>query len=83
MGRNYRYMETGVCALCGADVHLDEKEGRVICDPCGRATDNCTCIRDDLETRHESSTKMGSMRPGTSGQWIADPQPDEEDYPDE
>ena len=83
MGRNFRYMETGVCALCGADVHLDEKEGRVVCDPCGRATDNCTCIKDDLDTRHESSTKIGAMRPGTSAQWIADPQPEDEDYPDD
>ena len=79
MARNLRYMETGVCALCGAGVHLEEKEGRVVCDPCGRATDNCTCIKDDLETRHESSTKIGAMRPGTSGQWIADPQPEDED----
>ena len=79
--RDLRYMETGVCALCGKDVRLDEAEGRVVCEGCDRATDNCTCIRDDLDTRHESSTKVGSMRPGTSGQWIADPQP--EDDPDD
>jgi uncharacterized Zn finger protein (UPF0148 family) len=83
MARNLRYMETGVCALCGAPVHLEEKEGRVVCDPCGRATDNCTCIKDDLETRHESSSKTGAMRPGTSGQWIADPQPEDEDEDDD
>lgn len=83
MGRNYRYMETGVCALCGAGVHLDDKEGRVVCDPCGRATDNCTCTKDDLDTRHESSMKIGSMRTGTSGQWIADPQPEDDDEADD
>ncbi len=81
MSRNYRYMQTGVCAMCGAAVHLDDKEGRVFCDPCEKPTDNCTCIKDDLETRHESSSKTGSMRSGTSGQWIADPQP--EDDPDD
>ncbi len=81
MARNYRYMQTGVCAMCGAAVHLDDKEGRVVCDPCDKPTDNCTCINDDLDTRHESSSKTGSMRPGTSGQWIADPQP--EDDPDD
>ena len=84
MGRNYRYMETGVCALCGAAVRLDEHEGRVVCEGCSRPTDNCTCLKDDLDTRHESSMKIGAMRPGTSGQWIADPQPDpEDDYPDD
>jgi predicted RNA-binding Zn-ribbon protein involved in translation (DUF1610 family) len=83
MARNLRYMETGVCALCGAEVHLEEKEGRVVCDPCGRPTDNCTCIKDDLDTRHESSMKIGAMRPGTSGQWIADPQPEDDDDPDD
>lgn len=72
-------METGVCALCGAGVHLDEKEGRVVCDGCSKPTDNCICVKDDLDTRHESSTKIGSMRPGTSGQWIADPQADDVD----
>jgi predicted amidophosphoribosyltransferase len=82
MARNLRYMETGVCALCGADVRLEEKEGRVVCEPCNRPTDNCTCVKDDLETRHESSSKIGAMRPGTSGEWIADPQP-EDDYPDD
>ena len=80
MVRSLRYMETGVCALCGAGVHLDAKEGRVVCDGCDKATDNCTCVKDDLETRHESSTKVGSMRKGTSGQWIADPQPDDVEF---
>jgi NMD protein affecting ribosome stability and mRNA decay len=87
MARNLRYMETGVCALCGAGVHLDDKEGRVVCDGCDKATDNCICMKDDLDTRHESSSKTGAMRPGTSGQWIADPQPedvdDEDDDPDD
>ena len=77
-------METGVCALCGAGVHLDDKEGRVVCDGCDRATDNCTCVMDNLDTRHESTSMRGAMRPGTSGQWIADPQPDDDDeYEDE
>jgi hypothetical protein len=79
MPRNYRYMETGVCALCGAAVKLDDKEGRVVCEGCDRPTDNCTCMKDDLDTRHESSMMAGAMRPGTSGQWIADPQPDDDD----
>ena len=86
MARNLRYMETGVCALCGAAVHLDDKEGRVVCDGCDKPTDNCVCTKDDLETRHESSSMAGAMRRGTSGQWIADPQPDEdedEDDPDD
>ena len=85
MARNLRYMETGICALCGAGVRLDDKEGRVVCEGCDRATDNCTCIKDDLDTRHESSTKIGAMRPGTSGQWIADPQPEdlEDDGPED
>jgi len=83
MARNYRYMETGVCALCGAAVRLDDKEGRVVCEGCGKATDNCTCVKDDLAFRHESSSKTGAMRPGTSGQWIADPQPDAADDPDD
>ena len=72
MVRDYKYMETGVCGLCGADVSLND-EGRVVCDPCGRATDNCTCVADDLETRHESPGKSRSMRRGTSGEWKADP----------
>ena len=78
MGRHYRYMETGVCALCGDGVHLDDKEGRVVCDGCDKPTDNCTCTKDDLETRHESSSMGAAMRPGTSGQWIADPEPEDE-----
>jgi hypothetical protein len=32
----------GVCALCGRGVHLDE-EGRVACNGCQLAIDNCTC----------------------------------------
>ena len=80
MGRNFRYMETGVCALCGAAVRLDEKEGRVVCEGCDRATDNCTCIVDDLDTRHESPSMGTAMRRGTSAAWIADEptDPDEE-----
>jgi hypothetical protein len=33
----------GTCALCGKGVHIDSHEGRVACDGCGMATDNCTC----------------------------------------
>ena len=72
MARDLRYMETGVCAMCGKDVHIDDKEGRVVCDGCDRPTDNCTCISDNLDTRHESSSKTGAMREGTSASWIAD-----------
>src|SRR5262245_20232138 len=75
--RTYRYMETGVCAMCGADVHLDEEEGRVVCDGCGIATDNCTCTADDLDTRHESSMRIGAMRQGDSEEWVADEGDDE------
>ena len=78
--RDLRYMETGVCALCGKDVRLDEAEGRVVCEGCDRATDNCTCILDDLDTRHESPSMGQAMRRGTSASWIADEptEPDEE-----
>ncbi|MGI9032778.1 MAG: hypothetical protein ACR2HY_03655 [Acidimicrobiales bacterium] len=31
------------CALCGKGVHIDNHEGRVACDGCNMATDNCTC----------------------------------------
>jgi len=31
------------CALCGKGVHIDSHEGRVACNGCGMATDNCTC----------------------------------------
>lgn len=79
MERTYRYMETGVCAMCGDDVHIDEVEGRVVCDGCKMATDSCTCISDNLATRHESSGRVGSMRKGDSAEWVAD-QGDEEYY---
>jgi len=72
--RNLRYMETGICAMCGRDVRIDEDEGRVVCEGCNRATDNCTCLQENLETRHESSSMTGSMRPGTSAAWRADPE---------
>jgi len=65
-------MESGVCALCGADVRIDDGEGRVVCEGCDMATDNCTCICDDLETRHSSTGRTKSMRKGTSASWIAD-----------
>lgn len=72
--RNLRYMETGICAMCGKDVRLDEKEGRVVCEGCDMATDSCTCMNDNLDTRHESSSREGSMRKGTSASWKADPE---------
>ncbi|MDQ3896487.1 MAG: hypothetical protein M3326_04395 [Actinomycetota bacterium] len=31
------------CALCGKGVHIDNHEGRVACNGCNMATDNCTC----------------------------------------
>jgi hypothetical protein len=46
----------------------------VVCEGCNRATDNCTCLQDNLETRHESSSMTGSMRKGTSAAWKADPE---------
>jgi hypothetical protein len=33
----------GQCALCGKGVHIDSHEGRVACNGCNMATDNCTC----------------------------------------
>ena len=33
----------GSCALCGNGVHIDSHEGRVACNGCNMATDNCTC----------------------------------------
>jgi len=33
----------GTCALCGKGVHIDTHEGRVACNGCNMATDNCTC----------------------------------------
>lgn len=33
----------GTCALCGKGVHIDSHEGRVACNGCNMATDNCTC----------------------------------------
>jgi ribosomal protein S27AE len=33
----------GTCALCGKGVHIDNHEGRVACNGCNMATDNCTC----------------------------------------
>ncbi len=39
-------LRRGSCAICGAGVHLDDKEGRVACDGCGVPTDNCTCGKD-------------------------------------
>lgn len=73
MERDLRYMETGICGLCGKDVRLDEHEGRVVCEGCDRATDNCTCMKDNLDSRHESPSMGGAMRPGTSASWRADP----------
>ncbi len=38
-----RLLSAGVCALCGKGVHIDDHEGRVACDGCNMATDNCDC----------------------------------------
>jgi len=38
-----RLLSQGVCALCGKGVHIDDHEGRVACDGCNMATDNCSC----------------------------------------
>ncbi|MBA3267293.1 MAG: hypothetical protein H0T70_03410 [Acidimicrobiia bacterium] len=40
-------LSRSVCALCGKGVHIDNHEGRVACDGCNMATDNCTCISKD------------------------------------
>jgi ribosomal protein S27AE len=36
-------LSRGVCALCGMGVHIDDHEGRVACNGCNMATDNCDC----------------------------------------
>jgi len=36
-------LSQSTCALCGKGVHIDNHEGRVACDGCNMATDNCTC----------------------------------------
>lgn len=46
-----------VCALCGNGVHIDDHEGRVACNGCNHATDNCTCLGDDLDNRHASTSR--------------------------
>jgi hypothetical protein len=39
------------CAMCGKGVHIDDgHEGRVACDGCNLATDNCTCLSSSTET---------------------------------
>jgi len=38
-----RLLSAGICALCGKGVHIDDHEGRVACDGCNMATDNCDC----------------------------------------
>ncbi len=39
------------CAICGNGVHIDDHEGRVACNGCGMATDNCTCSGQDRQDR--------------------------------
>ncbi len=36
-------LSRSTCALCGNRVHIDDHEGRVSCDGCNMATDNCDC----------------------------------------
>lgn len=37
-------LSRAVCALCGMGVHIDDHEGRVACNGCNMATDNCDCV---------------------------------------
>ena len=53
-------MTTATCALCGAGVHIDDHEGRVACNGCGMATDNCTCTGEDLQDRAGRSKGWGT-----------------------
>ncbi len=50
-GVSYLDLSNATCALCGAGVHFDNHEGRVACNGCGMATDNCTCTGEDLQER--------------------------------
>ena len=42
-GDNALVLAQQLCALCGKGVHIDTHEGRVACNGCNMATDNCTC----------------------------------------
>lgn len=53
-------LSNATCALCGAGVHFDDHEGRVACNGCGMATDNCTCTGEDLQDRAGRSKGRGT-----------------------
>ncbi len=48
-------MSGATCAICGAGVHIDDHEGPVACDGCGKPTDNCTCTGEDRQARAAGS----------------------------
>lgn len=50
MSKLEELLERATCGLCGKGVHIDDHEGRVACDGCGLATDNCTCEPASAET---------------------------------
>jgi len=52
-------LSSATCALCGAGVHIDDHEGRVACNGCKMATDNCTCTGEDLQDRAGRSKGYG------------------------
>jgi ribosomal protein S27AE len=47
MTRITELLSQSTCALCGKGVHIDNHEGRVACDGCNMATDNCDCAPRD------------------------------------
>ncbi|HEX2274124.1 MAG TPA: hypothetical protein VHG90_09665 [Acidimicrobiales bacterium] len=51
-------LSNSICALCGAGVHL-EAEGRVACNGCGMATDNCTCTGEGQQDRSGRASGRG------------------------
>jgi ribosomal protein S27AE len=57
-------ISNATCALCGAGIHIDDHEGRVACDGCGMATDNCTCTGEDLQERAGRSKARGAPARG-------------------
>jgi uncharacterized membrane protein len=44
------YLSGATCAICGSGVGLNE-EGRVVCEGCNIAIDNCTCERQAAASR--------------------------------
>jgi hypothetical protein len=51
-------ISNATCALCGAGVHI-EGEGRVACNGCGLATDNCTCTGEGQQDRSARQSGRG------------------------